>query len=295
MKKLLFPLIAIFVVSCSTPAPQPEAPTAPPSVEVPVSDDGTAPASIDRLAPILDAAAGSSCAAYYWKDRGRAPKAYVKGVVLSYMKARCNPTRSDVALASRAATTDTKRDALAHYADVFASLNMKNDSSGTRTLRHVYTLLLGLGMRESSGRHCCGRDASASNVSSDSAEAGAFQTSWDSRGASTELPKIFERFRTSNVGCNLDVWKSGVTCNDANWKNWGTADTTGFLFQDRQKKCPALATEYAAVMLRVSGGSGGHYGPLRTKKAEVKSECNTMFANVEAAIVADEKICEVVP
>ena len=42
---------------------------------------------------------------------------------------------------------------------------MRNDVSGTDTLRHLFVLMIGLGMRESSGRYCEGRDQSASNTS----------------------------------------------------------------------------------------------------------------------------------
>ena len=50
------------------------------------------------------------------------------------------------------------RDALAHYASEFAALGMRNDVSGLDTLRHLFVLMIGLGMRESSGRYCEGRD-----------------------------------------------------------------------------------------------------------------------------------------
>jgi hypothetical protein len=43
--------------------------------------------------------------------------------------------------------------------------------------------MLGHGMRESSGRHCEGRDLSADNVQSDTAEAGLFQTSYNAHSA----------------------------------------------------------------------------------------------------------------
>ena len=38
---------------------------------------------------------------------------------------------------------------------------------------------LGLGMRESSGQYCCGRDTSEDNTTADTAEAGLFQMSWN--------------------------------------------------------------------------------------------------------------------
>ena len=35
---------------------------------------------------------------------------------------------------------------------------MRNDVSGIDTLRHLFVLMIGLGMRELSGRYCEGRD-----------------------------------------------------------------------------------------------------------------------------------------
>ena len=52
---------------------------------------------------------------------------------------------------------------------------MDNDAAGVDTVRHLFVLLIGLGMRESSGKYCEGRDKSASNRSAETAEAGLFQ------------------------------------------------------------------------------------------------------------------------
>jgi hypothetical protein len=54
-------------------------------------------------------------------------------------------------------------------------LGMDNSADGVDTLRHLFALQLGLGMRESSGQYCCGRDMSADNVSAETCEAGLFQ------------------------------------------------------------------------------------------------------------------------
>ncbi|MBK7397761.1 MAG: SH3 domain-containing protein [Myxococcales bacterium] len=239
---------------------------------------------------IKNLAATSACAKYSWKDRGLAPKGYVKGVALTFAKAVCQPTRSDVVLASKAKTTDDVHDALSWFASNYAAAGMSNTTAGVDTLRHLYTLLLGLGMRESSGEHCVGRDASASNVSADSAEAGAWQTSYDSRSSSVELSKLFTKYRASSAGCFLDTFREGVSCSAADWKNWGTG-TDGLDFQRIEKACPAFAAEYAAVMLRVQGGSKGHYGPLRTKAAEIRPECDAMLKQVQAAVASDPTVC----
>lgn len=238
---------------------------------------------------IHDLVAASSCAKHSWNNRGRAPLGYLEGVAATFARAACSPTRSDVLVVSRAETGDTVHDALAWYRAQLAAAGMSASTAGPETLRHAYTLLMSLGMQESSGRHCVGRDTSASNTSSDSAEAGAWQTSYDSRGASGELPKLFAKYRASSAGCMLDTFARGVTCSAANWASWGSGD--GLAFQKLEKECPSFAGEYAAVMLRVAGGSKGHYGPLRTRAAEIAPECDAMLAQVQALVARDPSVC----
>jgi hypothetical protein len=247
---------------------------------------GDAAATVDAIKAL---AGTSACYKYQWKDRGQAPKGYVQGVALVFARAVCNPNRSDVLVVSKANTGDDGHDALSWYKSIFSGLSMKNDVAGVDTLRHAYTLLLGLGMRESSGEHCCGRDASATNTSADTAEAGAWQTSYNSHVFSPELPKLFAKYKADSSGCLLATFSAGVTCSADNWKNWGTGD--GFEFQKLEKECPAFAAEYAAVMLRVSGGSQGHYGPLRTRAAEVRPECDEMFHQVQTLVGQSPSAC----
>lgn len=208
---------------------------------------------------------------------------------LVFGRAVCNQSRTDVVVVSQAKTSDDEHDALSWYSTIFSDLGMSNDAAGADTLRHAYTLLTGLGMRESSGEHCCGRDTSASNTSADTAEAGAWQTSWNSHVFSDELPLLFDKYMADKSGCLLDVFSEGVTCSASNWDSYGSGD--GFDFQELEKNCPAFAAEYAAVMLRVSGGSLGHYGPLRTRAAEVRPECDELFQQVQAIIANTPSVC----
>ena len=251
------------------------------------ADGMSAAAAIDAIKTL---ALGSSCYEYQWQDRGQMPPGYIKGVALVFARAVCNQSRSDIVVVSEANTGDDVHDALSWYDSIFSSLGMSNAVAGVDTLRHAYTLLVGLGMRESSGQHCCGRDMSATNVSSDSAEAGAWQTSWDSHGASTELTKLFDRYRTSPSPCYLAEFSDGVTCSATDWENWGTG-ADGLAFQQLEKECPAFAAEYAAVMLRVSGGSTGHYGPLRRHEAEVRPECDALFRQVQSLVEQNAAAC----
>ena len=69
---------------------------------------------------------------------------------------------------------------------------MPNDKDGIDTLRHTYALMIGLGMRESSGAFCTGRDTSQNFNQADSAEAGLFQTSFGVSKVDKTLIELFE-------------------------------------------------------------------------------------------------------
>lgn len=53
-----------------------------------------------------------------------------------------------------------------------------------------------------------------------------------------------------------------------------------------------VSGEYAAVMLRVSRRSKGHYGPLRRREAEVRPECDAMFASVQSFVNEHPHHCQ---
>lgn len=248
---------------------------------------GSAGASV--LTAIDAAAVGSACYRYQWANRGQMPRGFIKGVARTWARALCDPTRSELAVVSQAQTTDGVHDALAWYSTQFTTAGLSNAQAGTDTLRHVYVLLLGLGMRESSGEHCVGRDTSATNTTAATAEAGAWQTSYNSHVIHPQLDVIIARFLTDDTHCHLTTFAEGVTCNAANWQNWGTGP--GLDFQRREKDCPVFAAEYAAVMMRVSGGSGGHYGPLRTRAAEIRPECDAMLQQVQQLVMANPSVC----
>jgi hypothetical protein len=130
---------------------------------------------------ILHIAEQSPIVSFRWKDRGVAPRGYIKGMSLVYARVYCKVKGGDLGALEMAKTEsgNPDRDALTWYAATFADLGMDNHAAGPDTLRHLFVLLIGLGMRESSGRHCEGRDRSASNVTADTAEAGLFQTSFN--------------------------------------------------------------------------------------------------------------------
>jgi hypothetical protein len=227
-------------------------------------------------------AENSSCATYSWSGRGKAPKGYIKGMALTFARSYCRlktsllaPTNLVNVLSAAAGSTST--DALAWYGLSF--------NAGEEALRTLYTLGVGLGMRESSGKYCEGRDMSASNTSASTAEAGMFQTSYDSMSASTELSKLYAEYVADPTKCALDVFKEGVSCSATSVAGTGA----GADYQAFNKTCPAFAAEYAMVMLRVRRN---HYGPINRKEAEVNSSCNQMLGSVQDFIDNDVNGCD---
>jgi hypothetical protein len=186
-------------------------------------------------------------------------------------------------------TGDVAHDALAHYEDVFRGLGMNNDVSGPETLRHLFVLMVGLGMQESSGKFCEGQDRSApENQTAEKAEAGLFQTSFDARHASPLLPDLFEKF-TANPAGFKEIFREGCSrCTAANLENFGTGP--GRVFQRLSKESPGFAAEFAAVTLR---NLRGHYGPINTRAATVKEDCDTMLREVQDAVNALPGLCSI--
>jgi peptidoglycan hydrolase-like protein with peptidoglycan-binding domain len=232
------------------------------------------------LDTITNVAANSSLARVRWRERGTAPLGYIKGMAVMFAVALGKFAQGDSAALemARAASGDSKRDALAHYASKFAALGMRNEVSGIDTLRHLFVLLIGLGMRESSGRYCEGRDVSASNISADSAEAGLFQMSWDAHGASPEIPRLLAEYQANGGGFRA-IFAEGVTCRDSDFRTFGAG--TGATFQRLCKECPGFAVETAAVGLR---RLRTHWGPINRHEVELRPEANEMLLDVQRAM-----------
>ena len=221
-------------------------------------------------------AAASPIASYAWKDRGRAPAGYIRGMAVAFAQAVLRYNAGDPIVRGMAAanTHNDEIDALSWYNSNFAALGMSNDLDSIDTLRHLYVLLLGLGMRESSGKHCEGRDTSASNTSSDTAEAGLFQTSWNASGASTDFLNAADQYDPDSVQGYMAVFAEGVTCNSSSWASYGSG--AGFAFQETCKWSPTYAVDTCAITLR---RLRQHYGPINRREAEIKGD--KMFKQVQ--------------
>ena len=139
--------------------------------------------------------------------------------------------------------------------------------------------MLGHGMRESSGRYCEGRDQAATNVQSDTAEAGLFQTSYNAHSASDpEFDNLMDEYSQSQnkATCYLSQFDDGVSCSSGEWECYGSG--VGYTFQDLCKHCPAFAVETCALTLR---NLCNHYGPIIRKETELRADADAMFKMVQ--------------
>jgi peptidoglycan hydrolase-like protein with peptidoglycan-binding domain len=239
--------------------------------------------SVKDQKAIMKIANDSWIASYDWRDRGQAPTGYTQGMALAfaqtYLKLKSgHPAAQDMARARR----DSDKDALNVYRSQFDNLGMSNETAGPDTLRHLYALMLGHGMRESSGRHCEGRDQSASNVQSDTAEAGLFQTSYNAHSASDpEFDNLMTEYQdpANESTCYLTAFEEDVSCSSSDWENYGSG--TGAEFQALCKECPAFAVETCALTLR---NLCNHYGPIIREETELKSQSDEMFRAVQSYV-----------
>ena len=234
---------------------------------------------VDRITQI---AANSPLARVSWEDRGRAPIGYIKGMAVMFAVAQQKLAQGHPATLEMAkpATGGNSRDALDHYSSMFAALGMHNDLGGVETLRHLFVLLIGLGMRESSGRYCEGydREENRDPLTSESAEAGLFQMSWNARSISPFIAPLFDEYKRSGGGFK-SIFAEGVTPTSKDLETVGSGE--GASFQQTCKERPGLAVETAAIGLRKHGGANGHWGPIRKRKAELRREADDMLRQVQ--------------
>ena len=222
----------------------------------------------DEISDIMQLAGNSAIARYSWKDRGVAPLGFTKGMAVMYAQCVRKLGANDSAvLAMSAPIGSNSKDALAYYTI--------SASGRQNVLRKLFVMLYGLGMRESSGNYTEGRDTSASNVTSDTAEAGLFQQSWNSSSASNEMKKLLPAYEGNKQPCYSGIYREGITLK--NTPSFGGGD--GYKFQELAKSCPAFATEMCAVGLRVLYN---HWGPVVRQEVEMRAEAEALLLQVDA-------------
>jgi hypothetical protein len=248
---------------------------------------------IDQITAL---AAASKIANYKWLDlnnrRGKAPLAYTKGMAVVYARVYCKLKTGDAAavLMAKKKTADPGHDVLAFYDRHFAAAGMKNDTDGVETLRHLFVLMVGLGVQESSGRYCVGRYTTQGYAHADDAEAGLFQASFNTTaGSPTIMKNLFDHYDANPATGFLDVFKERVRCSQADWKNWGDPSERGYRWQQLTKSCPAFAVEFAAVGLRTHRLTWGQ--AIRMGHVEIVPDCDVMFKGVETVMNSVPGLC----
>jgi hypothetical protein len=240
--------------------------------------------SDEQIEAICTLAAKSKIASYNWKDRGKAPIGYTKGMAVSWSTVyrKFLAGDSSVLEMAKADTYDDDYDALSWLRPEFNAVGMTNEIAGADTLRHVMVLLMGAGMRESSGQHCEGRDQSASNTSADTAEAGGWQQSANSLSCSDEAQKLYDEYFAgggmdgSQPLCALDIFAEDVSCSSSDWSCYGSGK--GLNFQKMAKHCPQFAVEVCGIAMR---NLRKHFGPVGRKEIELKTEADELFRLIQ--------------
>lgn len=255
--------------------------------------DETQIIAIADASPLID---------YDWPERGPAPRAYVRGMAIAFSRALAmlrgagepveddarNPlgaTAGDIAawrtgktaIASAAASPigDPANDVLGWYEDELRAAGASFDSAEERLIA-VFAILLGLGMRESSGEHCTGADTPESRgepTNEENAEAGLFQVSHDSVGSNTDRQALFEAYRGRTY--LLGHFNRNVRCRDSDLIDHGTG--SGALFQRTMKQCPLFAVLYTAAFLR---RRRSHWGPINRRRVEARTDAVALFREI---------------
>jgi hypothetical protein len=252
-----------------------ELPPYPPPLLPPLDDE--------QVDAIKEIALRSEIARYGWKDRGRAPIAYTQGMALAFADAMRRYLAGDTSAIemAKANTHNFNVDVLSWYRGYFQDLGMDNSVAGLDTLRHLFAFMIGLGMRESSGQYCCGRDMSADNVTSDTAEAGLFQMSWNASSSSEEMQKLMDEYAVCpSPHCLAEVFSRAVVCSSDDWESYGSGD--GHRYQQMAKQCPVFAVHCAAIGLR---NLRQHWGPVNRYEVELRSEADEMLAAVQEFVM----------
>lgn len=231
------------------------------------------------ISAIVAAAASSDLARHVWHN-GRAPIGYSKGMAvvfgLVYLKLKSG---DPVALAMAAPPPASNMDALALYADKLFAINANFRNGGVDTLRALWTLETGLGLRESSGGKDIGVDLQAgTGRAPEEIEAGIFQQSWNSHSASPLIRKLFDLYSAGAPGF-AEIFREGVT--PINGPTFGSGDAAAF--QVLAKASPAFAAQAAGVGLRVLRN---HWGPINREEAEVVPAADALFRQVQAIVDA---------
>jgi hypothetical protein len=125
---------------------------------------------------------------------------------------------------------------------------------------------------------------SATNTSSDTCEAGAWQSSANVRSCSTDIERLFDEYSAmaeSDQQTGLALFSHEVSCGSSDWQCYGDPGSFGYRFQELSKHCPQFALETAAVTLR---RLRQHYGPINRREVELRREADEMLQEIQTVI-----------
>lgn len=214
-----------------------------------------------------------------WPDRGTPPPGYYAGMAKTFALAVSRYNDGDAAAAIMAqAKDDPDEDALAYYAAEFAAQGMDNNVAGLDTLRHLFVMAVGLGMRESSGDCWCGRDMSASNTSSTTAESGLFQTSWNISSCSGEIGELLDEYRQDPNGFQ-STFGAGLSPSTSDLDIYGSGD--GATYQWLSKFAPAFHVLVTAIGMR---RLRAHWGPIGRREVDIMPEVDDLLLEVQQLV-----------
>lgn len=232
----------------------------------------------------------------YWENRGYAPYGYYYGMALMFARLYNRLKQNDeIAKEIAKPLNYGHSDSLLRFDDVFTDLGMNNSSSAANRLRNTITLMMGLGLMESSGRYCCGWDrgkltgwgnpSKIREPKSDNSEAGLFQTSYDiinsvNSTVKSKLLAVISNYENNPDGF-LEYFSKGAHCSELDEENFGNGD--GLRFQEMSKDIPGFAVEFTAVALR---NVTGHWNPVikigdPKHGLQIKKECDDMLKKVQ--------------
>ena len=220
-----------------------------------------------------------------WPNRGRAPSGYYLGMAKTFALAveRYNKGDSAALIMAAAESGDASKDALAFLRSEFAAKGMKNNVAGLDTLRHLFVLLVGLGMRESTGNFWKGKDPGASNTTADTCEAGAWQASWNLNTASPVIRQLFEEYRVDPNGFR-ESFSADVSPSAREVETYGTG--TGTYYQWLAKYCPAFAALMTGVGTRLRRQ---HWGPINRREVTIEPRINDLLQEVQRLVENQER------
>lgn len=190
-----------------------------------------------------------------------------------------------------APNANTVKDAVAKYTNKLRGFGADVSVDGVDVLRGLFTILIGLGMRESGGKHCVGWDRckvdpngcgdlnAVKTPTATNSEAGLFQISYDIAMDRGDFNNLYERYKQRPTSGFLDVFSEGVTCSTKDAENLGAG--IGKEFQKFSKECPAFTVELAALGVRTVAN---HWGPINSNKVELLPECYSLLKAVDTAI-----------